>query len=138
MKEKLWDEQDAADYDHPAPSQHQLDAIRATVDVLVDLAGKGPAIEFAIGTGRIGLPLAERGVPVTGLENSTAMAARLREKDPDERVPVTIGDMATARVPGAFHLVYLVFTRSGTSRRRSGRSPASPTRPLTCDQAASS
>lgn len=113
MKEKLWDEQDAVDYDHPAPSQRQLDAIRATVDVLGDLAGEGPALEFAIGTGRIGLPLAERGVPVTGLENSTAMAVRLREKDPAERVPVTIGDMATERVPGSFQLVYLVFNTIG-------------------------
>jgi SAM-dependent methyltransferase len=113
MKEKVWGEQDAADYDYPAPSQRQLEAIRATVDVLVDLAGEGSALEFAIGTGRIGLPLAERGVPVTGLENSPAMAARLREKDPAGRVPVTIGDMATARVAGSFQLVYLVFNTIG-------------------------
>ena len=61
MKEKLWDEADASHYDDPAPSQSQLEAIHTTVDVLVELAGDGPALEFAIGTGRIGLPL-ERGV----------------------------------------------------------------------------
>lgn len=113
MNEKVWDEADAADYDDAAPSQSQLDAIRATVDVLAELAGDGPALEFAIGTGRIGLPLAARGVHVVGLENSTAMAGRLREKDPDERVPVMIGDMATERVAGSFQLVYLVFNTIG-------------------------
>lgn len=113
MKEKLWDEDDAAHYDDPVPLQSHLDAIRATVDVLVDFAEDGPALEFAIGTGRIGLALAARGVPVAGLENSTAMAARLREKDPDGRVSVTIGDMATAHAPGSFQLVYLVFNTIG-------------------------
>jgi SAM-dependent methyltransferase len=113
MKEKLWDEADAAHYDDPTPSQSQLDAIRATVDVLAELAGDGSALEFAIGTGRVGLPLAARGVRVVGLENSTAMAGRLREKDPDERVPVTIGDMTTERVTGSFDLVYLVFNTIG-------------------------
>ncbi len=113
MKEKVWDEDDAAHYDDPVPSQAQLDAIGAILDVLVELAGDGPALEFAIGTGRIGLPLAARGVRVVGLENSTAMADRLREKDPDERVPLTIGDMATERVAGSFQLVYLVFNTIG-------------------------
>ncbi|MDQ3641189.1 MAG: class I SAM-dependent methyltransferase [Actinomycetota bacterium] len=113
MKEKLWDDDDAAHYEDPVPSQSQLDAIRAIVDVLVELAGEGPALEFAIGTGRIGLRLAARGVCVVGLENSTAMAGRLREKDPDERVPLTIGDMATERVAGSFQLVYLVFNTIG-------------------------
>lgn len=113
MKEKVWDEVDAADYDNPTPTQSQLDAVRATVDVLAELAGDGPALEFAIGTGRIGLPLAARGVHVVGLENSTAMASHLREKDPNERVPVTIGDMATDQVAGSFQLVYLVFNTIG-------------------------
>jgi len=113
MKEKVWDEADAAHYDDPAPSQSQLAAIRITVDVLAELAGDGSALEFAIGTGRIGLPLAARGVRVVGLENSPAMADRLREKDPGVRVPVTIGDMATERVAGSFQLVYLVFNTIG-------------------------
>lgn len=113
MKEKVWDEADAAHYDDPAPSKSQLDAIHATVDVLAELAGDGPALELAIGTGRIGLPLAERGVHVAGLENSTAMAGRVREKDPDDRVSVTIGDMATERVAGSFQLIYLVFDTIG-------------------------
>ena len=94
-------------------SQSQLDAVCATVDVLVELAGDGSALEFAIGTGRIGLRLAARGVPVVGLENSTAMAGRLRDNDPHERVSVTIGDMATERVAGSFQLVYLVFNTIG-------------------------
>lgn len=113
MEEQVWGEAEAARYDNPSPSQAQLDAIRFTVDLLADLAGEGPALEFAIGTGRIGLPLAERGVKVAGLEKSTAMAARLREKDPEEVVAVTIGDMATDRVPGTFQLVYLIFNTIG-------------------------
>jgi len=113
MEEQIWGEAEAARYDSPSPSQAQLEVIRATVDLLADLADEGPALEFAIGTGRVGLPLAARAVKVVGLEKSVPMAARLREKDPDEVVPVTIGDMATDRVPGSFRLVYLIFNTIG-------------------------
>jgi len=81
-------------------------------DALAALAGPGgAALEFAIGTGRIALPLTARGVRVSGIELSEAMLARLRAKPGGDEatVPVVVGDMAAARVPGSFDLVYLVF-----------------------------
>jgi SAM-dependent methyltransferase len=83
--------------------------VDATVDVLAELAGGGRALELGIGTGRIGLPLAARGVPVQGIELSRAMAARLQAKPGGEQIAVTIGDFATTTVDGTFSLVYLVF-----------------------------
>lgn len=80
-----------------------------TVDRLVAEAGGGRALEFAVGTGRVAVPLARRGVAVAGVERSRPMLARLREKADEEELPVVLGDMATARVPGEFSLVYLVF-----------------------------
>ena len=79
------------------------------VDVLEDLARGGPVLEFAVGTGRIAAPLAARGVPVTGIELSRAMAARITDKPGGDAVEVTVGDMTTTRVPGKFSLAYLVF-----------------------------
>lgn len=79
------------------------------VDLLAELAGDGEALEFAIGTGRVAIPLADRGVRVSGIELSTAMADCLRAKEQENRIPVAIGDMATTRVPGRFRLVYLVY-----------------------------
>ena len=79
------------------------------VDLLVELAGNGRALELGIGTGRIALPLAQRGVPVHGIELSKAMAARLRAKSGGEHIAVTIGDFASATVDGSFALAYLVF-----------------------------
>jgi SAM-dependent methyltransferase len=79
------------------------------VDLLVELAGNGRALELGIGTGRIALPLAQRGVPVHGIELSKAMAARLRAKPGGEGIGVTIGDFATTTVNGAFSVAYLVF-----------------------------
>lgn len=83
--------------------------IRKTVDVLERHAAGGEALEFAVGTGRIALPLAARGVPVKGIELSKAMVAELRRKETGTAMDVTIGDMTTTRMPGAFSLVYLVF-----------------------------
>ena len=87
-----------------------------TVDFLADLAGAGPALELAIGTGRVGVPLAARGIPVTGIELSAPMVAQLRRKVDEATLPVTIGDMATTTVPGEFSLVYLVFNTIGNLR----------------------
>jgi SAM-dependent methyltransferase len=84
-----------------------------TVKLLAELVGDGAALEFAIGTGRVAVPLADRGVPVSGIELSTAMADRLRAKDQADRIKVTIGDMATTRVEGSFRLVYLVYNGIG-------------------------
>ena len=80
-----------------------------TVDFLAALAGDGAALEFGIGTGRVALPLAQRGVRVCGIDLSEAMVAKLRAKPGAERVDTTIGDFATTRVDGTFSLVYLVF-----------------------------
>jgi hypothetical protein len=98
---------EAAFYD--ADHGSDPEAIEATTAFLAALAGDGPALEFAIGTGRIALPLAERGVTVKGVELSKAMVTRLREKPRGADIEVTIGDMSTTRVPGKFSLVYLVF-----------------------------
>src|ERR687895_980815 len=79
------------------------------VDFLDQLAGSGRALELGIGTGRIALPLAERGVPVHGIELSKAMVTRLRAKPGGEDIGVTIGDFATTTVEGTFSVAYLVF-----------------------------
>ena len=99
----------AAGYDDLSDRMFQPEAIDPAVSLLAELAGDGRALELAIGTGRIGLPLSQRGVPVHGIELSRAMAARLRGKPGGAAIPVTIGDMTTTRVDGAFTVVYLVY-----------------------------
>ncbi|MFD1718188.1 class I SAM-dependent methyltransferase [Georgenia deserti] len=106
---QVWDEEAARRYDETTADLFSPEMLGPTVDLLAELADGGRALEFAIGTGRVGLALAERGVPVTGIELSEPMAAQLRAKAGAESLPVVIGDMATARVPGEFSLVYLVF-----------------------------
>jgi SAM-dependent methyltransferase len=98
----------AADYD-AAGGANAPEAIAPMLDVLEDLAAGGPVLEFAVGTGRIAAPLAGRGVPVSGIELSRAMAARIADKPGGKSVDVTIGDMTSARVAGEFSLVFLVF-----------------------------
>jgi len=80
----------------------------SSVNVLADLAGSGPALEFGIGTGRVALPLSRRGVRVHGIELSSAMVAQLQTQPGASDIAVTIGDFATAKAPGAFTLVYLL------------------------------
>ncbi len=99
----------AADYDRSVADRFAPEVLEPTVTVLADLAEGGRALEFAVGTGRVALPLAERGVPVSGIELSRAMVTRLRAKPGGSDLPVTIGDMATATVEGSFSLVFLVF-----------------------------
>ena len=99
----------AARYDDHSWSMFDPAVVGPAVDLLVEIAGGGPALEFAIGTGRIALPLAERGVPVAGIDTSEAMLARLREKPGSERIEAAAGDMATTRLDGEFALVFLVF-----------------------------
>jgi SAM-dependent methyltransferase len=84
-------------------------AVDPVVDLLAALAGNGRALELGIGTGRIALPLAARGVEVHGIDLSEAMIARLREKPGSEKIAVTIGDFATTKVDGTFRLAYLVY-----------------------------
>ena len=99
--------------DPPADPMWDPALVGATVDVLAALADGGPALEFAIGTGRIAVPLAERGVAVSGIELAADQVARLRARPGggEDAIPVVLGDMATVRAPGAgsFRLVYLVF-----------------------------
>ena len=103
----------ATRYDETAGSMFDPQVLEPTVDLLAELAGDRAALEFAVGTGRVALPLAARGVRVAGIELSTAMAERLRAKDPEQRVQVTIGDMTETRVEGSFGLVYLVYNTIG-------------------------
>jgi SAM-dependent methyltransferase len=113
VQENHFGEEVAARYDESSGAEFDPNVIARTVDVLAELAGDGAALEFAVGTGRVALPLAARGVTVSGIESSPAMAGRLREKDSDNRIAVTIGDMVTTRVEGSFRLVYLVFNTIG-------------------------
>lgn len=100
-------------YDAGLGAMGSPDVLVPTVDFLTELAVDGTALELAIGTGRVALPLAERGVRVAGIELSPDMVAQLRAKPGGDAIPVTIGDIATTRVDGAFGLVYLVFNTIG-------------------------
>ena len=99
----------ATGYDDPDDPMNQAGAIDPVVDVLEALAASGRVLEFAIGTGRIGLPLRRRGVDVHGIELSKAMLQHLRSKEGGADIPVIVGDMTTARAEGTFRLVYLVY-----------------------------
>ena len=104
-----FDERVAARYDESAAEMFDLAVVEPVIDLLVELAGSGRALELGIGTGRIALPLVQRGVPVHGIELSKAMAAKLRAKPGGEDIGVTIGDFATTTVEGTFSVAYLVF-----------------------------
>lgn len=99
----------AAAYDQTHDDHFTAAAIDSAQRVLSDLAGDGSVVEFAVGTGRLALPLAEAGVAVHGIDQSEPMVAELRKKPGADRVPVTIGDMTTTRVGTDAALVYLVF-----------------------------
>jgi SAM-dependent methyltransferase len=99
----------AAHYDDSQPDMFASGTVDPVVDFLAALAGDGRALELGIGTGRIAVPLAARGVPVAGIELSRAMAARLQGKPGAEAIEVTIGDFSETRVEGEFSLAYLVY-----------------------------
>ena len=105
----LFDERVALTYDSDDAGMFSAEVLGPTVDFLAELAAGRCALELAIGTGRVALPLSERGVDVVGIELSRAMAHQLAVKPGGDRIPVTIGDMATTRVEGQFGLVYLVY-----------------------------
>jgi SAM-dependent methyltransferase len=109
MPKDYFGERVAERYDDPTDEMFQAAAVDPVVDFLADLAGDGRALELGIGTGRIALPLAQRGVHVHGIDLSEAMVARLRAKPGAEEIGVTIGDFATTAVEGTFSLAYLVF-----------------------------
>jgi SAM-dependent methyltransferase len=110
----MWDAETAERYDETSASMFDPDVLDPVVDFLANLARDGHALEFAIGTGRVALPLIDRGIPVSGIELSQPMTDQLLAKRAD--VPVLVGDMATARVPGAFALVYVVWNSIGNLR----------------------
>lgn len=99
----------ATRYDQSTGEEFDSRVIAATVDFLADLAGSGRALELGIGTGRIAIPLSQRGVPVHGIDISPAMVEQLRAKPGAEAIEVAIGDFATTRLEGSFTLAYLVF-----------------------------
>jgi len=99
----------AARYDESSAEMFDSAVVDPVIDFLVEIAGSGRALELGIGTGRIALPLARRGVPVHGIELSKAMVARLRAKPGGEDIGVTIGDFATTTVDETFSVAYLVF-----------------------------
>ena len=103
-----FDERCAAIYDHDAAA-FDPDAIRPVVDVLAKLAEGGRVLEFGIGTGRIALPLTQRGLSVDGIDMSKAMVARLRSKPGGKAIDVTIGDFATTSKERLYSVVYLIF-----------------------------
>jgi len=104
-----FDERVAARYDDSEAEMIEAEVIDPVVDVLVELAASGRALELGIGTGRIALPLARRGVSVHGIDLSKAMVAKLRAKRGGEDIGLTIGDFATTTVEGSFSLAYVVF-----------------------------
>ena len=104
----VWGWDIAAVYDTVYAAGATPDALDPMVEALVGLSADGPALELAVGTGRVALPLSARSVPVHGIELSPHMAERLRGKPGAEAVPVTVGDMTTVRLPRTFRLVYLV------------------------------
>ncbi len=109
MPEDHFGEGVAERYDESSADMFDPDVVGPVVDFLAQLAGDGAALELGVGTGRIALPLSERGVRVHGIDLSEAMVAQLHEKPGGERIEVAIGDFATTRVDGTFSLAYLVF-----------------------------
>ncbi len=109
-----WDADTAARYDASSSFMFAPDVLDPAVDLLADLAGTGRALELAIGTGRVAIPLADRGAQVTGIELSQPMADELHRKRPD--LPVVVGDMATSTAPGEYSLVYVVWNSIGNLR----------------------
>ena len=104
-----FDERVAPTYDAGSAYMFDPAVLGPTVDLLHELAGDGPVLELAVGTGRVALPLQERGVEVHGIDFSEAMVAELRRKPGGDRMPVTIGDMVTTRVGSGYRLAYLVY-----------------------------
>lgn len=108
-QEDIWDVTAAQSYDTPGRGMFSPEILEPTVSRLAELAAGGPALEFAIGTGRVAVPLVERGIPVTGIELSRPMIDQLRTKMDESSLPVVQGDMTSALAPGSYTLVYLVY-----------------------------
>ena len=109
MRKIRFDEQIAERYDETSADMYRPEVLEPAVDFLADLAGDGAALEFGVGTGRLALPLSARDVRVHGIDISEPMLDQLRRKPGAERIGLTAGDFATARVEGSFRLAYLAF-----------------------------
>lgn len=106
---EVWDHETASRYDETSAEMFAPEVLGPTVEFLAALAQGGPVLEFAVGTGRVAVPLVRGGLAVTGVELSDAMVAELRRKVTEQELPVVVGDMASVRAPGAFRLVYVVW-----------------------------
>jgi SAM-dependent methyltransferase len=113
VPEDHFGEHEAARYDEESADMFDAAVVEPVVDFLAELAGDGAALELGIGTGRIALPLAQRGVRVHGIDLSPAMVAKLRAKPGAEQIGVTIGDFASTTVGGTFSVAYLIFNTIG-------------------------
>ena len=109
LRPNYFGERVAQSYDDDSTDMFSPLVISRTVDFLADLAGDGAALEFAVGTGRVALPLSERGVRVAGIDLSPDMLAQLAKKPGAERIAAAQGDFTSTRVGGDFRLVYLVY-----------------------------
>jgi 16S rRNA A1518/A1519 N6-dimethyltransferase RsmA/KsgA/DIM1 with predicted DNA glycosylase/AP lyase activity len=138
VAENYFDERIAATYEAKWPELFEPAVVEPAVSFLADLARSGTALELGIGTGRLALPLSQRGIRVHGTELSPAMAARLKAKPEADGIGVTIGDFATATVSGTFGLAYLVRNTIMNLTPRTPRLSASATPPGTWSPAASS
>lgn len=107
--DEIWNTEAARSYDTPGRGMFAPDVLDPAVDRLAALAAGGRVLEFAVGTGRVAIPLVQRGLSVTGIELSSAMIAQLRTKTDESSLPVVQGDMAIATAPGSYSLVYLVY-----------------------------
>ncbi len=116
-----FDEAIAVDYDKGADYMFVPEVLDPTIDTLERLARGGRVLEFAIGTGRVALPLAERGIDVSGIEMSRPMVAQMRGKPGGGDLEVVIGDMTKATVEGEFSLVYLVYNTIGNVITQDGQ-----------------
>ncbi len=105
----IWDEEAARLYDTPGTGMFAPDVLGPTVERLRTLAAGGRALEMAIGTGRVAVPLVEAGVEVAGIELCQPMIDQLRTKMDEASLPVLLGDMTTVQVDGDFSLVFAVF-----------------------------
>lgn len=109
MPENIFTGPIAENYDHAAADMFEPLLLDRTVSFLVEAAAGGAALEFGVGTGRVALPLSQRGVEVHGIDLSADMIRRLRAKPGAESIATVIGDFATTSAPGRFSLVYIVY-----------------------------
>lgn len=105
----LWGTEVAKRYDTPGVGMFAPEVLEPTIDVLAKYAEGGRVLELGIGTGRVAVPLSQRGIPVAGIDISAAMVEQLRTKVSEDVLPVVVGDMATTRVAGEFSLVFCVY-----------------------------